>query len=146
MLFLIDKLTITTTFIQKRGQRKRHKLKLSTWQLCCIKVFPEVEAVSNNGVNLLTNYPVEISNVEIIIACSMPKLSNTYTQTMPDWVVPKYFDPVTERHKLLTLDYQKTEIQQIRCMQNNKPVDSIEPPLESLDNVLTAVNKVLSVV
>ena len=29
-------------------------------------------------------------------------------------------------------------------MQNTKPVDSIELPLESLDNVLTAVNKVLS--
>ena len=53
-----------------------------------LKVFPEVKAVSNNGVNLLPNYPVEISNVERITACSMPKLSKTYAQNMPDWVVP----------------------------------------------------------
>ena len=109
-----------------------------------LKVFPEVKAVSNNGVNLLPNYPVEISNVERIIACSMPKLSKTYAQNMPDWVVPKYFDPEAERHRLLTHDFQQTEIQQIRCMQNTKPVNSIELPLESLDNVLTAINKVLS--
>ena len=105
-----------------------------------LKVFPELKAVSNNGVNLLPNYSVEISNVERIIACSMPKLSNTYAQNMPDWVVPKYFDPEAERHRLLTHDFQQTEIQQIRCMQNTKPVNSIE----SLDNVLTAINKVLS--
>ena len=72
----------------------------------------------------------QISNVERIIACSMPKLSKTYAQNMSDWVVPKYFDPEAERHRLLTHDFQQTEIQQIRCMQNTKPVNSIELPLE----------------
>ena len=73
-----------------------------------LKVFPEVKAVSNNGVNLLPKYPVEVSNVERMIACSMPKLSKTYAENMPDWVVAKYFDPEAERHRLLTHDYQQT--------------------------------------
>ena len=81
-----------------------------------------------------------------MIACSMPKLSKTYAENMPNWVVAKYFDPEAERHRLLIHDhdYQQTEFQQIRCMKKTKLVDSIELPLKSLDNVLTAVNKVLS--
>ena len=73
-----------------------------------LKVFLEVKAVSNNGVSLLPKYPVEISNVERMIACCMLKLSKTYAEYMPDWVVAKYFDPEAERHRLLTRDYQQT--------------------------------------
>ena len=68
----------------------------------------------------------------------------TYAENMPDWVVSKYFDPEAERHRLLVHDYQQTEIQQMRSMKKTKRVDSIELPLISLDDVLTAVNKVLS--
>ena len=69
----------------------------------------------------------------------MSKLSKTYAENIPDWVVSKYFD-----HRLLVHDYQQTEIQQMRSMKNTKLVDNIELPLKSLDDVLTAVNKVLS--
>ena len=111
-----------------------------------LKVFPEIKAVSNHELNLLPEYTVEISNVERMIACSMSKLSKTYAENMPDWVVAKNFDLGAERHRLLIHDYQQTELQQIRCIgcKNTKLVDSVELPLKSLDNVLTAVNKVLS--
>ena len=59
---------------------------------------------------------VEISNVERMMVSSMAKLSKTYAENMPDWVVAKYFDPEAERHRLLIHDYQQTEIQQMRCM------------------------------
>ena len=141
MIFLIDDYHNIHTRHRPEEKTQTQTIHMATLLL---KVFPEIKAVLNHGVNLLPKYPVEISNVERMIACSMPKLSKTYAENMPDWVVAKYFDPEAERHRLLIHDYQQTEFQQIGCMKNTKLVDSIELPLKSLDNVLTAVNKVLS--
>jgi hypothetical protein len=66
-------------------------------------------------------------------------------ENLPDWVVAKSFDPEAERQRLLVHDYQQTENQQMRCMDNTKLVDSVELPLKSLDDVLTAVKKILSI-
>ena len=74
----------------------------------------------------------------------MDNLSKTYAETMPDWVVAKYFEPEAERQRLLVHDYQQTENQQMRCMNNTKHVDGLELPLKLRDNVLTAVKKMLS--
>ena len=41
-------------------------------------------------------------------------------------------------------DYQQTELEQMRRMDNTKLVDSIELPLKSCENVITALNKMLS--
>jgi hypothetical protein len=137
MLFLIDDYHNIHTKHRSEEKTQTQAIHMATLLL---KVFPEVKAVSNHGVNLLPQYPVEIISVN----CSMSKLSKTYAENMPDWVVSKYFDPEAERHRLLVHDYQKTEIQQMRSIKNTKLVDSIELPLKSLDDVLTAVNKVLS--
>ena len=63
---------------------------------------------------------------------------------MPDWVVAKYFSPESERHRLAVHDYQQTELNEMRCMNNTKLVDSIKMPLKSCEDVVTAVNKMLS--
>ena len=63
---------------------------------------------------------------------------------MPDWVVAEYFSPEFERHRLVVHDYEQTELNKMRCMDNTKLVDSIEMPLKSCENVLTAVSKMLS--
>ena len=63
---------------------------------------------------------------------------------MPDWVLAQYFDPKAERQQLLVHDYQQTEIQQMKSMDNTKLVDSIQLDLKSCDNVLPAINKMLS--
>ena len=141
MLFLIDDYHNIHTKHRPEEKTQTQAIHMATLLL---KVFPEVKAVSNHGVNLLPQYPVEIPSVKRFIACSMSKLSKTYAENMPDWVVSKYFDPEAERHRLLVHDYQQTEIQQMRSMKNTKLVDSIELPLKSLDDALTAVNKVLS--
>ncbi len=78
------------------------------------------------------------------MSSNMDSLSKTYAETMPDWVVAKYFDLEEERQRLLVHDYQQAENQQMRCMDNTKLVDSLELPLKSYDNVLTAVRKILS--
>ena len=63
---------------------------------------------------------------------------------MPDWVLAKYFDPEAERQRVLIHDYQQTENQKMRSMDNTKLVDSIELSLKSREDVLTAINKMLT--
>ena len=108
-----------------------------------LKVFPEVKAIPNN-VDLHPKNPVTIPEVKLFMSSNMDILSKTYAEVMPDWVVAKYFDPEVERQRLLVHDYQQTENQQMRCMDNTKLVDSLELPLKSCKNVLTAVKKILS--
>ncbi len=108
-----------------------------------LKVFPEIKAIPKN-VDLHPKSPVTIPELKVFMSSNMDSLSKTYAETMPDWVVAKYFDPEEERQRLLVHDYQQTENQQMRCMDNTKLVDSLELPLKSYDNVLTAVKKILS--
>ena len=63
---------------------------------------------------------------------------------MPDWIVANYFDPQAERQRLLIHDYQQTEIQPMRSMDNTRLVDSTELTLKSREDDLTAVKKILS--
>ena len=63
---------------------------------------------------------------------------------MPDWVVAKYFDPKAERQRLAVHDYQQTEIREMRCMDNTKLVDSLNLPLKSYNDLLTAFNHMLA--
>ena len=63
---------------------------------------------------------------------------------MPEWVTAKYFDPEAECHRLLTHDYQQIDIYHTRCMENTKPVDSIQLPLKCCNDVLTALKKMLA--
>ena len=110
-----------------------------------LKVFPEIQAVPQMGFNdMLPKCPVEIPDVKNSISNNISSLSKTYVENMPSWALSKYFDPEAERQRLLIHDYQQTENQQIRCMDNTKLVDSIELPLKSVENALTAINKMLS--
>ena len=68
----------------------------------------------------------------------MADLTQSYAATMPDWVVSKYFDQEAERHRLLLHDYQQTEIQEMRSMDNTKLIDSLHISLKSYEDVLTA--------
>jgi TFIIF-interacting CTD phosphatase-like protein len=109
-----------------------------------LKVFPNIKAVSQERINLLPKSPVEIPSMKFFITNNMHNVSKTYAESMPDWVVAKYFNPESECQRLLVHDYQQTEVEEMRRMDNTKLVDSIELPLKSCENVLTAANKMLS--
>ena len=113
MIFLIDDYHNIHTKHRPKDKTQTQAIHMTTLLL---KVFAEVQAVSNHEADLLPNNSVEISNVEGLVTCSMSNLSKTYAEIMPDWVVAKYFDPEAERHRLLVHDYQETEIQQMRCI------------------------------
>ena len=109
-----------------------------------LKVFPNVKAIPHYGNNVKSKSPVEIANVKSFVSSNLSIISKPYVENMPDWVLAKYFDPEAERQRLLVHDYQQTEIQQMRAMDNTKLVDSIQLDLKSCENVLTALNKMLS--
>ena len=100
-----------------------------------IKVFPNIKAVCQDKVES----PVDISSMETFLSNNLHKISKTYSENMPDWVVAKYFSPESERQRLVTHDYQQTELEGMRCMDNTKLVDSIEMPLKLCEDVLTAI-------
>ena len=111
-----------------------------------LKVFPEIKAVQQleNDIPVLPKNPVEILDVKKFLLENISSLSKTYAENMPSWASAKYFDQEAERQRLLIHDYQQTENQHIRCMDNSKLVDSIELPLKSIENALTAINKMLT--
>ena len=93
MIFLIDDHHNIHTKHRPKDKTQTQAIHMTTLLL---KVFPEVQAVSNQEADLLAKNPVEISNVEGLVTCSMSNLSKTYAEIMPDWVVAKYFDPEAE--------------------------------------------------
>ena len=140
LLFFIDDYHNIHTQHRPEEKAQTQATHMTTFLL---KVFPEVKAISKN-VDLHPKTPVTIPELKVLWSNNMDNLSKTYAETMPDWVVAKYFDPETERQRLLVHDCQQTENPQMRSMNNTKLVDSLELPLKSCDNVMTAVKKMLS--
>lgn len=93
------------------------------------------------SINLLSAHPVEIDRLKVFTSDNFNHVLKTYVESMPDWVVAKYFDPEVKRQRLLIHDYQQTETQSMRNMDNTKFVDCIELPLKYREEVLAAVKK-----
>ena len=121
-IFLCSASTIIIIFIQNIALKKKSKLKRFTKSALLVKVFPNVKAVSYDGshIPLLPPLPVQDVHLFQLIDNNMPDLCQSYASNMPDWVLAKYLDPEAERHRLLLHDYQQTEIQKMRSMENTK--------------------------
>jgi hypothetical protein len=141
MIFCIDDYHNIHTMHRPESKTQANAIHMST---LILKVFPNIKAVSQERINLLPKSPVEIPSMKFFITNNMHNVSKTYAESMPDWVVAKYFNPESECQRLLVHDYQQTEVEEMRRMDNTKLVDSIELPLKSCENVLTAANKMLS--
>ena len=55
----------------------------------------------------------------------------------------EYFDPEAEKQRVAIHDYQQTELKEMRCMDNTKLVDSLQLPLKSCTDVVTAFKHML---
>ena len=62
---------------------------------------------------------------------------------MLDWLQAKYFDPESQRNRLLAHDYQQHQILGMRSMENWKLVDCVELPLKSYENFRSALQVLL---
>ena len=141
LIFCIDDYHNIHTKQRPQSKKQTDTIHMSTLLL---KMFPNIKALPKERINLLLNVPVEIDSMKFFISNSMHKVTKTFAESMPDRVVAKYFDPEYERQRLVVHDYQQTELEQMRRMDNTKLVDSIEFPLTSCENVITALNKMLS--
>ena len=141
LIFCIDDYHNIHTMHRPESKKQTNAIHMST---LLIKVFPNIKAVRQDKVDLLPKSPVDISSMKTFLSNNLHKISKTYSENMPDWVVAKDFSPESERQRLVTHDYQQTELEGMRCMDDTKLVDSIEMPLKSCEDVLTAVNKMLS--
>ena len=106
-----------------------------------VKTFPNVKAVSKESVPtpLLPTLPVEPKYLFKLVNSNMASLSQSYATNMP-----KYFDPEAKRHRLLLHDYQQTQIQKMRCVENTKLVDSLHLPLKSCEDLFTVFKHMLT--
>ena len=77
-----------------------------------LKLFPNIIAVPKERINLLPNVPVKIDSVKVFIFNTMRKVTKTFTKSMPDWVVAKYFDLEYEGQRLL-VHVQQTKLEQM---------------------------------
>ena len=80
-----------------------------------IKVFetdaiPQVEDSVNDPV------PANKDLLMPLLSSKMKQLSKTYVSEMRDWLQAKFFDPKSQRHRLLVHDYQQQEIKELRSM------------------------------
>ena len=111
-----------------------------------VKVFEDIKAfhVQQNASPLSMN-PADTSLLHQLISSNMSSLSKSYAQEMPDWVTAQYFDQCAERQRLLVHDYQQTEVRKMRSMENTKLVDSLEIPLKSVTDLVTALRHMLDI-
>ena len=111
-----------------------------------VKTFPSVKAVPEvaQTTPLLPTTPVQNDLLFNLVYANMADLTQSYATIMPDWVVSKYFDQEAERHRLLLHDYQQTEIQEMRSMDNTKLIDSLHISLKSYEDLLIVFKHMLS--
>ena len=102
-----------------------------------MKVF-DTKAIPHNQDPINDPIPANTDALKDLLSSKMKVLSKTYVNEMPDWLQTLFFDPESQRHRLLVHDYQQQEIRQLRSMDNCKLVDCIEMPLKSHSNFAAA--------
>lgn len=83
-------------------------------------MFPNIDVVPLDRVDFLPKSLVEILSMKNVVFTNMHKISKTYSESMPGWVVAKYFSPESEHQRLVVPDYQQTELEDMRRMDNTK--------------------------
>ena len=108
-----------------------------------VKSFPGVEAISHATIPVNDSKPANLESLSSVLDENIDLLSKINVSAMPEWMRAKFFDPESERHRLLIHDYQQQEMKQLRSMENCKFVDSLEMPLKSYDNFRSALSLLL---
>lgn len=108
-----------------------------------VKSFPNVRAIESRDYGNHDSMPANVDVLQPLLTKSSNKLSQTYVEIMPDWLQAKYFDPESQRNRLLAHDYQQHQILGMRSMENCKLVDCVELPLKSYENFRSALQVLL---
>ena len=105
-----------------------------------LKSFQNIQAVYSAGPDDQAPEPAINGLLSNLIDKNLSKLAKSYVEVMPDWLQAKFFDPESQRYRLLAHDYQQHEILTMRSMEECKLVDCVELPLKSIDDFQSALN------
>ena len=108
-----------------------------------LKSFQNIQAIYSAGPYDQDPKPANNDLLSSLIDKKLTKLAKSYVEVMPDWLQAKFFDPESERYRLLAHDYQQHEILKMRSMENCKLVDCVELPLKSYDDFNSALQMIL---
>ena len=108
-----------------------------------VKSFKNVKAIVSAGPDDQDKKPANNELLQNFLERSMDKISKSYVDVMPDWLPAEFYDPESQRSRLLAHDYQKDDILTMRSMENCKLVDSVELPLKSFENFRAAIEILL---
>ena len=104
-----------------------------------LKSFQNIQAVCSTGPDDQFPEPANSGLLRQLIDKNSSKLAKSYVEVMPDWLQAKFFDPESQRYRLLAHDYQQHEILMMRSMEECKLVDSVELPLKSIADFHSAL-------
>ena len=90
-----------------------------------VKSFENVKAINSVGPDDQYPLPANSALLQNLLTKSLSSISKSYVNVMPDWLQAKFFDPESQRSRLLEHDYQKHDIMKMRSMENCKLVDCI---------------------
>ena len=96
-----------------------------------VKKFPTMPAIKPHSYADQDSLPAKLALFEPLLQGCTASLSKTHVDIMPDWLQAKFFDPESQRSRLLVHDCKQKEIQDIqamRSMANCTLVDCIKLP------------------
>ena len=108
-----------------------------------LKSFQNINAVYSAGPHDQAPEPANNGLLRHLIDKNSSKLAKSYVEVMPDWLQAKFFDPESQRYRLLAHDYQQHEILKMRSMEECKLVDCVELSLKSIDDFHSALKIIL---
>ena len=108
-----------------------------------VKSFPNVRAIQSIDYGNQDLVPVNMNMLQPLLSNYSSKLSQTYLEIMPDWLQATYFDPESQRNRLLVHDYQQHDILGVRSMENCNVVDCVELTLRSYEHCQSAFKVLL---
>ena len=132
-----------TTVHSKHRPKEKVSSAASMCTIVC-RVFPDVRAIpltaiedfhNPNGVDI-TLLQAAVTNMNM-----MDKISKTYADGMPPWLISTFFDPESERHRLQTHMYKESDnLRKMRSLDNLFLIDFVEQPLKSKEDFQSAMD------
>eukprot|EP00112_Aurelia_sp_Birch-Aquarium-sp1_P011368 Seg239.7 transcript_id=Seg239.7/GoldUCD/mRNA.D3Y31 product="hypothetical protein" protein_id=Seg239.7/GoldUCD/D3Y31 len=131
-----------TTIHTKRHPKDMNTSVANSMFTAVCRIFPDIKAVRTSSVTATHNpdgINIDALVKEITSLSSMHRLSQTYADTMPDWLKKTFFTAESERQRPMTDQYHHSEnVRKMRCLDNLHLLEFTEQTLKSKDDFAKA--------
>ena len=108
------------------------------------RIFKEISAIHVTSLSQLHNpngIDAELLANELTSVSSMESIASTYASFMPCWIRNEFFDPESQRNRLMVHMYRQSDnVRKLRCLDNLHLVEFCFQQLKSKSNFETAVS------